>query len=631
MRADRRASVRTAWPLGVLLLLAVPLAAEAAVTVPSPPFRTIQAAINAVVRGSLPNGTLINVLPGTYREALVVSSTGRSFTVRAVRGAALTRIDATGKGQSAITIRNASGVIRFEGFLVTGGLFRVGAGFYIQNSAPTFVSCIVQGNAATADGGGGALVGASPIFRSSIIRNNRAARFGGGLVMVLGSRPVFTSTRLENNESGRDSPVGSGGAVHANDSSPTFISSVIAGNRSKFAAGGIFVLGQFGSPRGPATLVMQDSTVANNITSRFNAASNPAEGGGIHIENNAIARLTRVAVRGNVANTGGGLNNHRGALEVTGSIIETNQALDPQGVTGFGGGLHGQIITLADTVIRNNVARLGGGILVAGQPSCGGGGTCGKLTITDALVLGNAASVQGGGIHVSRGTLSVLRTQVFRNRVAGAADALGGGILVNMASGTIADTAIVENTSTNLGGGVYLNEAPVNITRSVVYRNSAGARGGGLAVFAASALAGTVQTSILADNSHFQIHDGGCPPTAPLLTYLNNTITSPAADLYQPSCDPPIRSIAQFNALPRTEGNNSNVPRFVSFAAVPDLTPSVLSWSIGRARSITISGIGAVTAPTGTRDVSPRCTTAYVLKADTLTAPVTTTVRGRGC
>jgi pectin methylesterase-like acyl-CoA thioesterase len=56
-----------------------------AATVPGD-FSTIQAAINAVLSGALPNGTTIDVQPGVYAEALVVSPGPRSFTVRGVGG-----------------------------------------------------------------------------------------------------------------------------------------------------------------------------------------------------------------------------------------------------------------------------------------------------------------------------------------------------------------------------------------------------------------------------------------------------------------------------------------------------------------------------------------------------------------
>jgi len=49
-------------------LLALPLDAEA-VTVPGD-YPTIQAAINAVVSGALPNGKVIDLAPGSYNGAM---------------------------------------------------------------------------------------------------------------------------------------------------------------------------------------------------------------------------------------------------------------------------------------------------------------------------------------------------------------------------------------------------------------------------------------------------------------------------------------------------------------------------------------------------------------------------------
>jgi hypothetical protein len=385
-------------------------------------------------------------------------------------------------------------------------------------------------------------------------------------------------------------------------------------------------------------LVMQSSVVANNTTSRFSASSNPAEGGGIHIEDNAIARLTRVGVRGNVANTGGGLNSFRGRYEITSSVIESNQAPDPQSVGGAGGGINASsndprfpaVVTLTDSVVRNNVARTAGGLVVASPPVCGAG--CGTLTMSDSLVDGNQSTRLGGGLQLTRITGTIQRSQVFRNRVSGPSGAFGGGVLIANANVTIADSAIADNSASAFGGGVFVDKSAVTIARSIVSRNAATTFGGGLFVNSGSpASTGTVKDSVVADNTNFQIHEGACPPaTPPLLAYLNNTITGPQSDLYRTNCLQ-IRDINQFNALPKNSGNNSNPPAFASFAATPHQTPSVLAWTVARATSITISGVGGVAAPTGTADVAPKCTTNYVLTADTLQGSVTATVQGQGC
>jgi hypothetical protein len=255
--------------------------------------------------------------------------------------------------------------------------------------------------------------------------------------------------------------------------------------------------------------------------------------------------------------------------------------------------------------------------------------------MSDSLVDGNASTRLGGGIHVARGTGTIQRSQVLRNRVNGAG-AFGGGVFVANASVSITDSTIADNSTSALGGGVFVDKSTVNITHSVIYRNSATTFGGGLFVNGGSpASTGTVQQSILADNTNFQIHEAVCAPaTAPFLTYLGNTIVNQvASDLYRTTCYPPlpITSIGAFNALPRSDGNNSDPPVFASFTATPALSPSVLAWTVARATTVSISGVGQVSAPTGSQDVSPPCTTSYVLTADTLNGSLTATVHQRRC
>ena len=59
------------------------LGVASAVSVPGD-YPTIQSAIDAVINGSLADGTTIDVQPGTYAEALYIANTARSFTVRSL-------------------------------------------------------------------------------------------------------------------------------------------------------------------------------------------------------------------------------------------------------------------------------------------------------------------------------------------------------------------------------------------------------------------------------------------------------------------------------------------------------------------------------------------------------------------
>jgi hypothetical protein len=613
------------WWIALSLLLAGvgPPSAEA-VTVPGD-FPTIQSAINAVLGGALPNGTAIDVQPGQYFEALVAVNTAKSFTVRSAGGPGAAIINAFGLNTSTVTLLNTTGTIRFDGVVITGGVGRQGAGggVTLASASPTFANCFIQGNSAP-QGGGALLTGASHAnFDSCVIQSNAAGADGGGAVIVAGSRPTFMNTLIQGNVSGASTPTGSGGGVHSNDASPTFVASRIVGNTSKFAGGGIVHIGIFGSPNGQAVLTLTDSEVSGNESQRA-PGQNPAEGGGIHIEANALARLTRAKIRNNKANTGGGLNAYLGRYEVTSSIIEGNQAPDPLNVGGFGGGIAassnnvvpplrpGAVVILTDTVVRNNSARVSGGVSVGGDQVCAGGpcdpATRATLTIENSLIQGNVAQSLGGGMLTVRTNLTVSQSQIFQNQVTGAGGSFGGGLmLVDATVATITGTTISGNSvqDTNggdaLGGGLFLDAAgtSVNVQSSSIYENSA-TRGGGIFVNFQGPPTGVVQNSQIADNTGFQIAEQKCSGGGTFLTYTNNRVAnlSPSSQIYKKCFTD--NDFSAFNAL--TGGaNNNGAPTFASFAATPDFAPSVLAWSVARKTSIGISpGVGAVTSPTGT-------------------------------
>ncbi len=228
--------------------------ADAQVNVPGN-YATIQSAINAVLSGALPDGTRIDVQPGTYFEVLSVANTSRSIVVSGVGGPAATIVDAGGRNAPVLNVLRATGAIVFTGLTFRKAATSVeGGGFLIREASPSLVDCIFESNSAYR-GGGGALFASNATFTRSIIRNNSASHFGGGVYVTQGSRPVFTNTDILGNVSGTGGPGvgnnGAGGGVFSHDSSPTFRDSRINANSSKFAAGGLFHQGVFGSPYRP--------------------------------------------------------------------------------------------------------------------------------------------------------------------------------------------------------------------------------------------------------------------------------------------------------------------------------------------------------------------------------------------
>lgn len=635
-------SLRVAVPAGLLLVTAAPAVA----TVVPDDYPTIQAAINAVVSGALPNGSTIDVRSGTYGEALSIRDHAKSMTLRARDGAGTVTVNAAGKNASAVTVWNATGTIRIQGLRFTGGRGDAGGGtgggLTVAGSSPAFEDCTFDANSSLLNGGGGLIWASSPTFLRCRFTNNTTVRFGGGLVITGGSRPTFVGCTFQGNTAGTGSATGSGGAIHANDSSPTLRGCVVSSNQAKFAGGGIFHLGVFGSANGTATLEVEDSEVSGNTASRASPADNPAEGGGIHIEDNALGRVVRSRVKSNVANTGGGLNAYRARYEIEGSIVEGNQAPDPSNVGGFGGGIQASsnnptlplrqasTVVLDDTVVRNNTARIGGGIFVGGDFACAGctdaTATKASLVLTGSLVDSNTATKQAGGIYAGRSTVTVSGGLVSRNRN-NAGDGFGGGLmLANGTSATLGGVRVARNEASAFGGGIFADaNATVSVSGSAIYANSAGNTGGGIFVGSNGTNAGTVRTSALVDNVGTTIAEQcPSPATAGRLGYLDNTIVSSLTPtVYDGVCNPPgPLTVAGLNGLSNSSGNTgtlslATVQSLAYFGVTPDVFPAVLAWSVIRATGVSIAPpvSPAPSGDTGTVDVAGVATVDYSFSA----------------
>jgi hypothetical protein len=493
-----------------------------------------------------------------------------------------------------------------------------GGGFLVQESSPSFIDVVFEMNRASS-GGGGALFTSDAVFTNCVIRSNVAERSGGGVYMVGGSRPVFTTTHIVGNRSGAGpagvGDVGVGGGVDARDSSPTFRASRISGNASVFAAGGIYHGGDFASPYGVAVLAVSDTEVADNVSTPFSPAWNPAEGGGIHIESNAVAQLTRAQVLRNSANTGGGLNAYRARYELVDSIVEGNRATG-RSDGGIGGGINGSsthaggpvepssVVVLTRTLVRNNIGITGGGVVVTGEA-----GRPATLSVADSVIDSNQAQNQGGGVLLSNANLTASNSLILRNTVTGGGTPFGGGLMLTASSGaTVVNSTLAANTAGGYGGGIFMDGTTVlDLRGSRVFNNTSGFPngGGGLFVGPNGSNTGSVVSSIIADNATYQIVEHGCP--GPKLTFNSNTITprTGSSDVYL-GCPGAISSIAAFNALNNTSGNDSNLPRFAHVLSAPQYggPRSTIAWTFGRATSVAVGGVGTFNGASGAVDVA---------------------------
>jgi hypothetical protein len=653
--------LRSFFTFSVLLGLSSAAPRAFAVTVPGD-YPTIQAAIDAV-----PNGTTIDVQPGIYSEHLVINATSTSLTIRGVAGAGATFIQPpAGSRGSIVLVLNATGAIAFEGLTFQGGtgIDEQGGGAFsvARSTAVTFARCVFQGNTAPA-GGGGTIDDSVVLFDTCTFRNNAATgdTGGGGVAIAGGARPTFVNCQFTANSS-TQAEYGAGGAVVVTDGSPTFRQCTFTGNQSVFAGGAILHAGLWPddpASHGTARLLIEDSIFEGNVTTRFAPTSNPAEGGAIHVEDNAVAHIIRSTIRNNSAQIAGGIGVARARVVLVSSYVQGNQAHDPGGLGGVGGGiaassngatgLEAADVEISNSVIRNNAASAGGGgIYVTGDLTCGEctPATAAKtaLVVHASLISGNSSAGYGGGVHIDRSVLTLSNSHVLRN----SATLGGGGLHVNeVSTASVAWTSFARNTASGVGTGGAINAdngaAVLTVRYSKLYNNTAGT-GGALYIGdsnpATGYTSGVVQNSFITDNhtsddwtAGYQLVErancGG--PAAPMLAYTGNHIQGPFSHLTGPAgiytaCGVSLGAIdiGAFNALPGNSGNDTGYPVFVSFMATPDVGPSVLSWVAPRAGA-TISGVGTFPIDSSTTDITPTQPTLYVLTSSSgfATAQVT--------
>ncbi|MER6253302.1 hypothetical protein ABT224_18290 [Streptomyces sp. NPDC001584] len=222
---------------------------------------------------------------------------------------------------------------------------------------------------------------------------------------------------------------------------------------------------------------LTDSRISDNQTTGGASA-----GGGL--QSDGQLTLTNTHITSNRARIGGGIGHTVGALTINGGSIKHNTAFD------LGGGISSDgngTLNMTGTTVTDNRLTTGG----LGSGSGGGVyiGFNGNRTFTDSVIEGNTVTVQsaddgGGGISVHGGTLTLDNTKVKGNKLIGEA---GHGAGINALGGTLNllnASDVTENLAAgrySLGGGIYtatLATTPaVNVNGSAIDRNKVSGTG----------------------------------------------------------------------------------------------------------------------------------------------------------
>ncbi|MBI1325663.1 hypothetical protein GC170_21065 [bacterium] len=348
------------------------------------------------------------------------------------------------------------------------------------------------GNSAAGKGGGAIANGNSMLILSNLVFENNSTTANGGAIYSEGK---ITGTGLTFSE---NSAAQTGGAVHATNAGlfSTFRDSSFIGNK---AADG-------GALWNIATVQLTATNFLNNVTTtgsggaiaNFGTASvtdselrgNSAKSVGGAIFNHGTMTIAEVSLIGNMAAgwSGGALFNE-GDLTIESSTIRENRGNTGGGLMNFAGGK----AMVIDTTIVSNTAIVSGGGIFSTTSGSGMltliGGTCsvnqasygagifvytGKASISGALISGNLASQNGGGLYVGiQASSDVTGVRLIDNQGLFSGGVQNDGLL------TLSDSTLQGNRATSWVGGGIANSGTLKLSGSSLANNTAMNGGGG--------------------------------------------------------------------------------------------------------------------------------------------------------
>lgn len=375
---------------------------------------------------------------------------------------------------------NGSGTMTIEGTQV-GGTNSVDAnvasgpnadngGGGLFNNGGTLIAKDIAVNWNLADGtagsGGGILSdGGTLMVSNSVIQGNSSIRAGGGIESTQNASLVLENVNFIENQTG-PAP-GNGGAVHVTGSGETMIKGGLATGNSAASEGGAFW-------NGPGTMTIVGTIIGGEGQGNI-ASGNDADNGG------------------------GGVFGINGTLIIKNAWIEDNVA---DGTSGSGGGVlnDGGMLRMDMTVVKSNKAnRAGGGIESNGTPDADGTARATTDSLTFVTLQDNIAGTapgNGGGFHLTGpGNVAFIQSLAAGNEAGNE-----GGGLWNSGAGTMQLlNATVSGNSAPKGGGLFQQAGETSSFQlwfATIARNSADTGGG----FMSDGGAPMVYNTILAEN-----------------------------------------------------------------------------------------------------------------------------------
>lgn len=151
-----------------------------------------------------------------------------------------------------------------------------------------------------------------------------------------------------------------------------------------------------------------------------------------------------------------------GPTTISGVTIQNGRADGGGGIA-----VNGCSLTLTNSIVQNNMARIGGGIFASASSFSR---PFSSLILINSTIDGNEATQDGGGIYITNGVpLTVSNSTVSNNTASGR----GGGIRLDGSSLTLTNSTIHGNSSGSGGGGGIFTTSGATITNSTISGNTA--------------------------------------------------------------------------------------------------------------------------------------------------------------
>ncbi|MGD9127535.1 MAG: Ig-like domain-containing protein, partial [Planctomycetia bacterium] len=335
--------------------------------------------------------------PGENLLTIDADDLSRVFTVGS--GKVVTLSDMTFTGGSSYDGAGVCGMsgsdVTLNDMTITGNTATRGGGVFVSNSELTLNNTTITNNTATY--GGGIISGTNAVLtvNDSDISSNTGTNYGGGIAFTGGATGTVSGTTFDGNSSGY------GGGIYVKDQSEvTFTDSTFSDNTATTYGGG-------------ARIYQATATFTNTD---FIENDSPS-GGGIRSDLSDLTILDGSTFVNNTATNGGGVYILHGSVDVYGTTMFGNVAIDG-GALGF----HGDV----DAVVANSA------------------------------LYGNTASSEGGAIYTyGTGSEAFVDLYVINSTITANEADYGGGIDASVYDDVTIQNSIVSlNTATSMGNNL---------------------------------------------------------------------------------------------------------------------------------------------------------------------------------